>query len=58
MLIGPVELIEQVTADDDNFKIWKPSKRVKVWTDDYSSILGALMAQSLKEGEAVSISAE
>lgn len=58
MLVGPEELIQQVSAGDENFQIWKASKYVKVWTDDYSSILGTLIALNLKDGEVESISAK
>ena len=55
MLIGRKDLIETASAGDPNFQHWEASKYVKVWTDDYSSILGTLVAHSLKDGGAHSI---
>jgi len=58
MLIGPEALIAHVSEGDERFQGWRPSQKVQVWTDDYSSILGTLVAHSLKDGGAESISAE
>lgn len=55
ILMGPEPMIQTLTKGDDRFLNWKPSRHVKVWTDDYSSILGTLIAQSLKDGHAVPI---
>jgi len=53
--MGPDEIMQQVSAGDDRFQSWTASKHVKVWTDDYSSVLGTLLAQTLKDGRATSI---
>lgn len=58
ILMGPDSIIQAVTADDARFKNWTPSRHVKVWTDDYSSVLGTLLAKSLKDGEATAILSE
>jgi len=55
ILMGPDEIMQQVSAGDDRFQSWTASKHVKVWTDDYSSVLGTLLAQTLKDGRATSI---
>ena len=58
ILMGPDDIIQRVTSGDDRYKIWTSSDYVKVWTDDYSSVLGTLLAKTLKDGEVTSISAE
>lgn len=56
ILMGPEGAIQRATKNDPKYQTWVPSRHVKVWTDDYSSILGTLMAQSLKDGKAKAIS--
>lgn len=58
ILMGPDAIMQKVTARDNRFQNWKPSRHVKVWTDDYSSVVGTLLAQTLKDGEATAISDE
>ena len=58
ILMGPDAIMQKVTAGDDRFKSWTASRHVKVWTDDYSSVLGTLLAQTLKDGHAEPIGAE
>jgi hypothetical protein len=56
VLMGPEKAIQRATKNDPKYRTWVPSRHVRVWTDDYSSILGTLMAQSLKDGKAKAIS--
>lgn len=58
ILMGPDAIMQKVTAGDDRFQTWTSSKHVKVWTDDYSSVLGTLLAQTLKDGHARPIAAK
>lgn len=58
ILMGPEAIMESVTAGDARFQNWTSSKHVKVWTDDYSSVVGTLLAQTLKDGKATAIAAE
>ena len=58
VLMGSEEMIQSLTATDARYLNWTPSRHVKPWTDDYSSILGALLAESLKDGKATSIDSE
>lgn len=58
ILMGPDEIMQRVTSSDERFVNWTPSRHVKVWTDDYSSVLGTLLAQTLKDGEATAILSE
>lgn len=58
ILMGPEEIMQSVTKGDDRYSQWKASRHVKVWTDDYSSVLGTLLAQTLKDGESTAILAE
>ncbi len=55
ILMGPDTIMQRATAGNPKFQTWKASRHVKVWTDDYSSILGTLVAQSLKDGRAEAI---
>jgi hypothetical protein len=55
VLMGPDAAMQRATSGDPKYQIWTPSRHVNVWTDDYSSILGTLMAQSLKDGKAEAI---
>ena len=55
ILMGPKAVMNSVTSGDNRYKNWKASRHVKVWTDDYSSVLGTLLAQTLKDGEATAI---
>lgn len=56
ILMGPDMVMQSVTSGDDRFMEWTPSRHVKVWTDDYSSVVGTLIAQTLKDGKATAIS--
>ena len=56
ILMGPDSIIKAVTGGDNRFQNWESSSHVKVWTDDYSSVLGALLAQTLKDGKPSAIS--
>ncbi len=58
ILMGPETIMNAVTADDNRFQNWTPSRHVKLWTDDYSSVVGTLLAQTLKDGKATPIGAE
>ena len=58
ILMGPEEIMQRLTAGDERYQHWTPSRHVKVWTDDYSSILGTLLAESLKDGKATPITSE
>ncbi len=58
ILMGPDAMMKKVTGGDDRFQSWAASRHVKVWTDDYSSVLGTLLAQTLKDGHAKPIAAE
>ena len=58
ILMGPDAIMNSVTSGDDRYKNWTASRHVKVWTDDYSSVLGTLLAQTLKDGEATPIISE
>ena len=55
ILMGPDAIMQRVTAGEERFSDWMPSRHVKVWTDDYSSILGTLVAQTLKDGKSTAI---
>lgn len=55
VLIGSEEAINLATSGNENFENWIPSDRVKVWTDDYSSVLGTITAHTLKDGKAEAI---
>lgn len=55
ILMGPEDIMRSVTKGDARFSNWKSSRHVKVWTDDYSSVLGTLLAKSLKDGESTAI---
>ena len=55
ILMGPDAIMQQVTSGEDRFFNWTPSRHVKVWTDDYSSILGTLLAETLKDGKPTAI---
>ena len=55
ILMGPEEVMQSVTAGEERFSNWTPSRHVKVWTDDYSSILGTLVAQTLQDGKSTAI---
>ncbi len=55
VLMGPDAAMQRATSGDSKYQTWTPSRHVNVWTDDYSSILGTLMAQSLKDGKAEAI---
>jgi len=58
ILMGSDAIMQAVTADDVRFQNWTPSRHVKVWTDDYSSVVGTLLAQTLKDGKPTAIGAE
>jgi len=58
ILMGPDAIMQKVTAGDERFQAWTSSRHVKVWTDDYSSVLGTLVAQTLKDGHAKPIAGE
>jgi len=58
ILMGPAAIMDKVTSGDPRFQTWTPSRHVKVWTDDYSSVLGTLIAHSLKDGKASAIPAK
>jgi len=55
ILMGPDAVMQSVTAGDHRYKTWTPSRHVKVWTDDYSSVVGTLLAETLKDGKASAI---
>ena len=55
ILMGPDAIMQRVTAGEERVSDWMPSRHVKVWTDDYSSILGTLVAQTLKDGKSTAI---
>jgi len=58
ILMGPDAVMQSVTAGDDRFLEWTSSRHVKVWTDDYSSIVGTLLAKTLKDGKPAPITTE
>ena len=58
ILMGPDAIMQKVTSSDESFQTWTPSRHVKVWTDDYSSVLGTLLAQTLQDGYASPIDAK
>ncbi len=58
ILMGPEAVMQRVTSGDDRFTNWTSSRHVKVWTDDYSSIMGTLLAQTLKDGKSTAIITE
>jgi len=58
ILMGTDAIMQSVSGGDDRFQIWTPSRHVKVWTDDYSSIVGTLLAKNLNDGHAKAIAAE
>lgn len=58
ILMGPQNVMQSVTSGNDKFQTWVPSQYVKVWTDDYSSIVGTLLGQTLKDGKATVIAAD
>lgn len=58
ILMGPEDIMNAVTQDDNRFKNWQSSKHVKVWTDDYSSVLGTLLAKTLNDGQPTAINIE
>ena len=55
ILMGPEDVMQSVTAGEERYSNWTPSRHVRVWTDDYSSILGTLVAQALKDGKSTAI---
>jgi len=55
ILMGPDAIMQSVTSGDERFLEWTSSRHVKVWTDDYSSVVGTLLAQTLKDGKASAI---
>ena len=58
ILMGPDGIMQSVTAGDARFYEWTSSRHVKLWTDDYSSIVGTLIAQTLQDGKATAIAPE
>lgn len=58
ILMGPDSIMNAVTSGNDRFQKWTPSRHVKLWTDDYSSVVGTLLAQTLKDGKATAIGAQ
>ncbi len=52
ILMGPDEMMQKVTSGDPRFQTWTSSRHVKLWTDDYSSVVGTLLAQTIKDGRA------
>jgi hypothetical protein len=58
ILMGPYQIMQKVTAGDDRFQGWRSSRHVKLWTDDYSSVTGTLLAQTLKDGRAIPVGSE
>lgn len=58
ILMGPDAIMQSVTSGDDRFLEWTSSRHVKVWTDDYSSVVGTLLAQTLKDAKATAIIVE
>ena len=55
ILMGPDAMMQNVTSGNERFLRWESSRHVKVWTDDYSSVVGTLLAQTLKDGKATVI---
>lgn len=55
ILMGSKDAMARATSGDPSYQTWTPSRHVKVWTDDYSSILGTLVAHSLQDGKAEAI---
>jgi len=58
ILMGPKDMMQNVTAGDTRFQRWTSSRHVKLWTDDYSSVVGTLLAQTLKDGKASPVATE
>ena len=44
VLVGPSDLISSASANDPNWVEYQPSKYVKTWSDDYSNIIGPMIA--------------
>lgn len=55
VLMGSEAAMLWATSGDPSYQSSTPSRHVKVWTDDYSSILGTLVAHSLQDGKAEAI---
>ncbi|WP_371395384.1 fused MFS/spermidine synthase [Fretibacter rubidus] len=49
VIMGPKDRIEAATAGISDWKAFQPSPSVKVWSDDYSSIIGALKSFAFDE---------
>ena len=49
LLLGQAESLIQATQGNDDWNILRPSPSVKLWSDDYSSILGALKSHAFEE---------
>lgn len=49
VIIGPEDVIETLKVDKPYWHDFEPSEHVKVWTDDYSSIIGPIRAKMALE---------
>ena len=49
VLVGPKALINAGTSNDPNWVEFAPSKYVKTWSDDYSNIIGPMIALFKRE---------
>lgn len=58
ILMGPDAVMHAVTEGDKRYQHWESSRHVKVWTDDYSSVVGTIIAQTLQDGKAQPIGAK
>ena len=49
MMVGKSDALIAATQDNPNWHVFDPSPSVKVWSDDYSSILGAIKSYAFDE---------
>ncbi|MGB6228899.1 MAG: fused MFS/spermidine synthase [Litorimonas sp.] len=55
LIVGAADRVAEVAADTAFWSRWVPSRHVRVWTDDYSSVLGTIRAHMLNDGHAAPI---
>lgn len=58
LLVGPPAVIHDIASDPKIWSNWVPSPQVRVWTDDYSSVLATLRAKMLRNGSAEPIGSD
>ena len=55
VLVGNERRIQASTNGNPEWRILMPSKSVKAWSDDYSSIIGSIKSLALKESKIISV---